>query len=77
MTQSRSSRGFGISRLLGVIALFAGVAIVLFEFMSVGDISLVGATIGAAGGAVLIFAKDDTEEEEAEREEEAGREERP
>lgn len=86
MTPSRSSRGFSISRLLGVVAVFAGAAIVLFEFMSVGDISLVGATIGAAGGAVLIFSNDDTEEaeeegagreEEAGPEEEAGREERP
>lgn len=85
MSTSRSSRGFGISRLLGVVAVFAGVAIVLFEFLSVGDISLVGATIGAAGGAVLIFSNDDTEEaqeeeagpeEEIGREEEVGREER-
>lgn len=80
MTPSRSSRGFGISRLLGVVAVFSGAAIVLFEYMSVGDISLVGATIGATGGAVLIFSNADTEEadeEEAGPEEEAGREERP
>lgn len=62
MTAFRDDSGATVTRLLGVIAVFAGTAIVLFELVSAGEISLVGAAIGATGGAAMIFSDDDRSE---------------
>lgn len=61
MTPDRASRSFGISTLLGSVALFAGLAILLFEFMAGDGLSIIGAGIALVGGSVLFLSKKDGE----------------
>lgn len=58
MTASGTPRGGRMTRILGWIAVIAGVAILIYELVWGDGLSLVGAGIAAVGAAVLLVPRE-------------------